>query len=54
MQSGDECLSLHLRETAKNATMVSKTTQEHIIRLCGKYITDVIVEEVKKAFFSAF
>lgn len=51
MQSGDERLTTHLRETAKNSTMISKTTQEQIIRLCGKYITDVIVEEVKEAVY---
>jgi len=51
MNSGDESLSTHLRETGKNSTMVSKTTQEQIIRLCGKYISDIIINEVKDAVY---
>jgi len=43
MHSGGDSLSTHLRETGKNSTMVSKTTQKQIIWLCGKYISDIII-----------
>ena len=50
--SGNDTLKEHLEVTAaKNATMISKTTQEQLIRLCGEYVIDQIVEKVKQSIF---
>ena len=43
-------LHKHLEVIAvKNATMISKTTQEQLIRLCGDYIMDQIIKNVKES-----
>ena len=34
---------------AKNAIMISKTTQEQLIRVCGDYIMDQIIKNVKES-----
>ena len=53
VDAGDTVLKQHLATAGKNATYISKTTQNELIRLCGDVISDRIVEDVTKAkYFS--
>lgn len=53
VDAGDKNLEEHLRNAPKNATFVSKTTQNTIIECCGSIITDKIVAKVKRGrYFS--
>lgn len=53
ISSGDTILEEHVKSAAWNATMISKTTQNDIISICGQLILKQIVDEVKEAqFFS--
>ena len=51
VRGGDEILGDHMRHAPKNATYISKTTQNDLIKCCGSVITDKIIKEVKKAKF---
>lgn len=46
---GDTTLKEHLETAAGNATYRSKTIQNEFINLCGDYVLDKIVSEIKKA-----
>ena len=48
VDAGDKILEDHLKNAAKNATYRSKTIQNEIISCCGEYITNKIVEDIKK------
>lgn len=53
VRGGDTVLENHLRNCSKNATYISKTSQNEVINCCGKYIKDVLVKEIKlNKFFS--
>ena len=53
VDAGDAVLKQHLATAGKNATYISKMTQNALIRLCGDVISDHIVADVTKAkFFS--
>ena len=53
VRARDVNLANHLKTCPKNATYISKTTQNEIIRCCGQVISDQIIGEVKQAkFFS--
>ena len=47
VRSGDEVLENHLKTCPKNATYISKTTQNELIKCCAKVITDKIISEIK-------
>ena len=57
---GARCAAGHSKQSGqqqcpvpKNATYISKTTQNQLIELCGEYLTEAIVAEIKEAkFFS--
>ena len=51
VRAGDVNLADHLKTCAKNATYISKTTQNEIIRCCSQVISDQIIGEVKQATF---
>ncbi|CAF1227009.1 unnamed protein product [Rotaria sordida] len=51
IQSGDEVLKKHLERCNKNATYISKTTQNQLIDIIGKLILKQVIEEVKQAQF---
>lgn len=53
VDAGDKVLQEHLTDAPKNATFVSKTTQNSLIECCGSIVTEKIVTKVKKGrFFS--
>jgi hypothetical protein len=53
VSAGDINLRNHLEQAAKNATYVSKTTQNELITAAGNVVRDQILERVSKApFFS--
>ena len=55
VKAGDTVLKNHLKTCAKNASYVSKTTQNDLINCCGQGITKRLVSAAKKAhFFSIF
>lgn len=49
VRGGDKVLENYLRNCNKNASYISKTSQNKLISCCGKYITDKIVSDIKKA-----
>jgi len=53
VDAGDAALKEHLATAGKNATHISKTTQNELIRLCGDVIRDRIVDDVVKAKYFA-
>ena len=43
----------HLKSAGKNATYISKDTQNELISICGEIVSELIVNDVKDAkFFS--
>lgn len=53
VRAGDKVLESHLNKCNKNASYISKTSQNKLIKCCGQFITDKIVGDVTKArFFS--
>ena len=51
VRHGDKILEEHLKNAPLNARYTSAPIQNELISLCGKYITDKIVNEVKDAKF---
>ena len=51
VRGGDTLLQEHLKNCPKNASYISKTTQNDLIKSCGQVITDKIVDEVKRNKF---
>lgn len=54
VRAGDVGLEEHLKSCPKNASYISKTTQNEIIKCCGQVITEKIVGEVKQNRFFPF
>ena len=53
IRRGDSTLKNHYQNHKKNASYLSKTTQNELIKFCGEVISEEIVSEVKSAkFFS--
>ena len=53
VRGGDLVLENHLRTCSKNASCISKTSQNELINCCGNYIKDILVKEIKESrFFS--
>ena len=53
VRGGDLVLENHLRTCSKNASYISKTSQNELINCCGNYIKDILVKEIKESrFFS--
>lgn len=51
VRNGNTILSEHLSTCSKNATYISKTTQNELIKCCGQEISETILTQVKKARF---
>ena len=51
VHAGDVGFGEHLKTCLKNASYISKTTQNEIIKCCGQVITGKIIEEVKQNKF---
>ena len=49
--AGDVGFGEHLKTCPKNASYISKTIQNEIIKCCGQVITEKIVEELKQNKF---
>ena len=49
VRGGDIHLKKHLEKSAKNATYISKESQNDFIKHAGEAISDRIIEEVKKS-----
>lgn len=47
MKAGDNLLKHHMKSAPLNATYLSPSIQNEIIKLCGKQIQNMIVEEIK-------
>ena len=53
VRGGDLVLENHLRTCSKNASYISKISQNELINCCGNYIKDILVKEMKEnRFFS--
>jgi len=53
IESGDSVLQNHLQNTGRNATYISNTTQNDLIKSAGTVIQNKILEKVSEAkFFS--
>ena len=53
VRGGDSVLENHLRTCSKNASYISKTSQNELINCCGNYIKDILIKEIKEnRFFS--
>lgn len=51
VDAGDDVLALHIKNCGRNASYISKTTQNEIIECCGEVITDKIVNKIKESKF---
>ena len=51
LQGGHTALADHLRNCPKNASYISKTTQNELINCCGEIITEQIIAGVKDIVF---
>ncbi|XP_065678112.1 uncharacterized protein LOC136093121 [Hydra vulgaris] len=53
IEAGDKVLEHHIRSAPKNATYISKTTQNELIECCGKTIEEVLINKIKNSdYFS--
>jgi len=51
ISSGEKILEAKVNKMSGNATLISKTTQNDIIHICGQVILEKIVHDVKNANF---
>ena len=49
VEAGDRTLKQHLATAGRNATYLSKTSQNELIRLCGDVVSERIVQDLRKA-----
>ncbi|XP_065671304.1 52 kDa repressor of the inhibitor of the protein kinase-like [Hydra vulgaris] len=53
VKAGDKVLEDHLKYHQRNASYISKTSQNQLVRCCGEVITDTIIAEIKNSkYFS--
>ena len=53
VRGGDTELENHLKTCSKNASYISKTSQNELIFCCGKFIRDALIKDIKESkFFS--
>ena len=53
VRGGDTELENHLKTCSRNASYISKTSQNELIYCCGKFIKDVLMKDIKESnFFS--
>ena len=53
VRGGDTELENHLKTCSRNASYISKTSQNESIYCCGKFITDILIKDIKESkFFS--
>lgn len=49
IRAGDKVLAEHMEKSARNATYISKTSQNKLIKCCGDVITDELITAIRKA-----
>ena len=49
VRGGDKDLGKHLESYSKNASYISKTTQNELIECCGQIINENLLQDIKKA-----
>ena len=54
VRGGDTELENHLKTCSKNASYISKTSQNELICCCGKFIKDALIKDIKKVNFFPF
>ena len=53
VRGGDTELVNHLKACSKNASSISKTSQNELVYCCGKLIKDALIKDIKESnFFS--
>ena len=52
VSGGDKYLEKHLESYSKNASYISKTTQNESIQCCGEIIKKNLLQDIKKPIFS--
>ena len=53
VRGGDKVFQQHLKNCSRNASYISKTTQNDLISCCGQFITELAVKKIKEdQFFS--
>ena len=51
IRGGDTELENHFKSCKKNASYISKTSQNELIYCCGKFIKDALIKDIKVFFF---
>ena len=51
VRGGDKVLEQHLKNCSKNASYISKTSQNDLISCCGQFITELVVRKIKENQF---
>ena len=51
IDAGDKVLEEHFKTAGKNCTYCSKTIQNELIEVCGDYIRNRLLEEIREAQF---
>ena len=51
IDAGDKVLEEHFKTAGKNCTYHSKTIQNELIEVCGDYIRNRLLEEIREAQF---
>ena len=54
VRGGDTELENHLKTCSKNASYISKTSQNELIYYCGKFIKDALIKDIKESSFFNF
>ena len=53
VKGGNTELENHLKTCSKNASYISKTSQNELIYCCGKLLKDALINDIKESdFFS--
>ena len=50
----DTELENHLKTCCRNASYISKNSQNELINCCGKFIKDVLIKDIKESIFFNF
>ena len=51
VRGGDKVLEQHLKNCSKNASYISKTSQNDLISCCGQFTTESVVQKTKENHF---
>ena len=54
VRGGDTELQNHFKTRSKNASYISKTSQNELVCCCRKFIKDALIKDIKENFFFQF